>query len=391
MGHYLQLYKKRNSVIFFSALFLMLSLAFNNCGQSGDLMIVPPEVNSASAINTDGGGNGGPQNPPPSNPPAYNFVSRSRVIAVGSTLINKVDLLVVIDNSGSMRTEQQNMAARFATLIDQLQGLDWQIGVITTDVSSDANLKDGRLIAVDPNYYVINSSMDIARAKADFARVIQRPETGSGNEQGIKATYRALQRALDSSSPVNQPNNSFIRADAALAVLVVTDANETPNGAATDMNNGDRLFDFVYSSWQGRKSFIFNSLVVRSGDSVCLARDGNEDYGVAYERLSARTGGIIGTVCAVDYGSQLEIIGQRIVAQVKSVSLECSPVDSNGDGRLDVGVYEIRNVSSGGDYSAAVLGNEIMGYSIQGSNLIFQNYLAEGYYEVKYICKQPVQ
>lgn len=404
MGHNMSNGRRNRLILYYSSLFIVLTMAFNNCGQSGDLTIVPPEVNGASAINTDGGGNNnggggngggggntlppGGTNPPP--PVQYTYVNKSKMVTVGSTLINKVDLLVVIDNSGSMRTEQANMAARFSTLIDQLNGLDWQIAVITTDVSSDANLKDGRIIAIDPNYYIINSTMDVARAKADFARVIQRSETGSGSEQGIKATYRALQRALDpNNAAVDKPNRDFIRPNAALAVLVVTDANETPNLANDLRNSGDNLFQFVYDSWQGTKSFVFNSIVVKSGDSACLARDGNEDYGRAYELLSVKTEGIIGTVCATDYGSQLQIIGEKVVQQVRSILLECSPADGNGDGMPDVGVFE--SVQVNGGLSPAVLGQEIHGYTIQGTSLVFQNYLPEGSYEVKYVCRQAVQ
>ncbi len=409
MGNYLQLYKKRNSVIFFTALFLLMSLAFNNCGQSGDLTILPPDANGSNIItNTDGDPQDPPSNNPPNNPPSdppnppnppkppvYNFVAKSKIVSVNALAQKKVDLLVVIDNSGSMANEQKNMAARFSSLIDQLEAssLDWQLAVVTTDVSSDANLKDGRLVPVvaGSTQYILDSNMDLTEAKAAFAKMIQRPEKGNGAEQGIKATIRAVQRALDSRSlSVNKPNRDFFRSDSSLAVLVVSDANETikngdPKVYAAN-NYGENLMNLVSNSYPG-KNLVFNSIIVRSDDSSCLAKDGNESYGVAYEYLSAKTNGIVGTVCATDYAGQLKLIGQKVVEQVKSVSLECNPADSNGDGKVDIGVFEIKNVGMGGDLSAAVLGKEILGYSVQGSSIVFQEYLAEGHYEVKYMCK----
>ncbi|MBX9768356.1 MAG: hypothetical protein K2X47_13865, partial [Bdellovibrionales bacterium] len=51
-----------------------------------------------------------------------------------------VDVLVVVDNSGSMTFEQQNMADRVGSLVDALNAgaggkLSWRIAVTTTDLS----------------------------------------------------------------------------------------------------------------------------------------------------------------------------------------------------------------------------------------------------------------
>ncbi len=382
--------KRQFNILFYTGLFALVMVGFNNCSQPGALTVIPGEKLGSSSTPTDPTDNPPGGNPPGQNPPTNpekKYVSKSKMVTVNSADNNKVDLLVVVDNSSSMGTEQANMAARFSTLIDQLQGLDWQVGVITTDVSSDANLKDGRLIAMDTagSQFIINSQMDINRAKEDFARVIQRKESGSGNEQGIKATYRALERALNSANAtVDKPNRDLIRPDAAFAVLVVTDANETPKTADT-RNKGDNLINFVTNSYGGKKNFIFNSIIVKSGDSACKAKDGNESYGVAYEDISQKTDGIIGTVCAVDYGSQLKLIGDKVVDQVKSIQLDCAPVDSNGDGKLDVGVFEVTSTVG---VTPAVLGRELQGYVIQGRNLVFSDYLPEGSFQAKYVCEQ---
>lgn len=52
---------------------------------------------------------------------------------------NAVDLLVVIDNSCSMVEEQDNLARNFDALLQQFvdAGVDWQIGVATTDVEDE--------------------------------------------------------------------------------------------------------------------------------------------------------------------------------------------------------------------------------------------------------------
>jgi len=394
LNHFLR--KRHNRLLFFTSMYAVLSIAFTNCGQSGSLAIAPPE----QQLQAEGpaGDSGDPDVPvgettgdpgvipPPGFPQNYRYVAKSKSISVDAVINNKVDLLIVIDNSGSMATEQKNMADRFSYLLEQLQGLDWQVGIITTDVSSDKNLKDGRIIEMVDGArkaYIINSKMSLVESKSLFAKAIQRPEEGSGNEQGIKATYRAIERALDPAvNNVNKPNRDLIRAGAALAVLVVSDANETPGGDIEARNDGDELFKYVTDSWAGKKKFVFNAIVVKSGDSVCKGKNGNEAYGVAYEALATKTGGIIGDVCATDYGKQLKVIGEKLVNQVRSIQLDCAPVDSNGDGVLDIVVRQT---------SVTMLTPAMVdGYAVTGAQLLFANYLSEGVYVADYVCKELV-
>lgn len=358
----IRLKTKRSRVLFVTGTFLAISIAFNNCAQPGGISIVTPDNEQGSGEEVTG-----------------SYVSKSKSVSIDAFHNNKVDLLVVIDNSGSMKTEQQNMAARFSTLLDQLDGLDWQVGVVTTDVTDDNQLRDGRLLKSTSGNYILTSKMSPDLAKAEFAQIIQRPEEGSSSEQGIKATYRTLERAIDSSmQAVNQPNRDLIRNDAALAVLVVTDANETPQ-KYDKRNSGSELVNFVTDTWKGKKNFVFNSIVVNSGDSACLSKDGNEGYGFDYEKLSKATNGFIGTVCATDYGSQLKVIGETVVEQVQSIMLECAPADSDGDGNLNI---LVRHKSPMGIIQT------LTDYKVEGLSLKFSTSPPEGVIDIQYSCKK---
>ncbi|MBX3019337.1 MAG: hypothetical protein KF767_15735 [Bdellovibrionaceae bacterium] len=295
---------------------------------------------------------------------------------------NKVDVLVVVDNSGSMEYEQQNMAARFGSLLDKLQGLDWRVGVITTDMDYDSELRWGRLIKMQgTNRYYIDSSMDYAQAKAAFAATVQRPTwEGSSWEQGIRSTYYSIARAVywNQSDEPNSRNRNFYRDDAAaLSVVLVSDAHETYRGAGEDANRPEHLVSLVRDRWPN-KAFSFHSIVVKSGDDACLyARpnglQGNEQYGTHYETMSALTGGVVGSVCAADYSGQLGSIGQATVDQVRSATLDCAPLDTNGDGKPDVQI-----ITSNG--AAAP------GYSVSGLKITFAANLPPGANELKYSC-----
>lgn len=303
----------------------------------------------------------------------YNIRQVTKSIPVTSN--SKADILIVIDNSGSMAPEQLNMAKRFSSFLDTLKNLDWQVAIITTDVEMDSPKRDGRFLELTglPGSYIISSAMNPLAASDAFAKTIQRsPSEGSGNEQGIAATYRAIERSRDATKPVNAPNISFFRPEAALAVLVISDANET-NDLGTKLRNiPQNLFNLVQTTWPS-KPFLFHSIVVKSGDSACLGVSGNEGYGVSYEQLSTLTGGIIGSVCEENYSSQLSRMGTAVTELIKSVTLPCSPLDTNRDGKPDI-LVQLGN------------GGTPPGFTLDGMKLTFDSFLPAGQNQVIYTC-----
>lgn len=311
-----------------------------------------------------------------------NVVRMNQSVTVNSN--NKADIIIAIDNSGSMNPEQSNMAQRFSTFIDKLDGLDWRIAITTTDMQRTPDKRDGQFLMfiTNPNprqgVYFIDSTMPKATAKSLFATTIQRPASeGSGNEQGIGASYRAIQRSQDPATVTSSaPNRSFFRTDAALSILVVTDADETNASGTLAYNIPENLLSFIKTLWPS-KPFIFNSIVVRSGDTACLGQSGNEGYGTMYERLSNLTGGVIGTVCATDYGAQLAAMGQTIVDLVRVINLNCQPVDYNKNGNVldDVMI----NLQSGAVMPLS---------SVAGQSVTAQSQLPVGMHTVNYWCLQ---
>lgn len=350
---------------------LILTVSFNNCGQAGSLDL----KETTSASNTDSQGDPidtptEPDLPPPT--PSYSV--KESFIDINEVSSKTVDILMVIDNSGSMAFEQKNMADRFDAFIDQLQGLDWRVAIITTDVSKNEALRDGRLIAFDglKGKTFVDSSMNINDVKVTFANTIQRPETGSGYEQGVKATYRAIERS-QSSDPVNLANKSFFRSSAALSIILVSDADETPKGYSTIKNDPRQLLAKIKTIWP-QKSVSFHSIVVKSEDNTCLSVNENESYGKTYELAASLTNGIVGTVCAEDYGQQLQVIGQTTRDAVNTLTLHCKPVDANQDGQVDIEII--------GPNGQRVL----QGFHLSEAQVKFDNLLPVGRTTARYSC-----
>lgn len=302
--------------------------------------------------------------------------------AVDIKINPKVDVLVIVDNSGSMATEQANMAARVNKFIEQLATLDWQIGIVTTDVSGDAALKDGRLVALKglTNEYVLTPAHGTA-AQMIFGNTVQMGSSGSGSEWGFKAAIRAIDRAFDGAI-VNQPNAKLFRPDAALAAIVLSDSLDDSGTRAED------VIAKVKGKWP-QKAFAWHSIVV-PGNAYTKPAGGSidpndpcKDYresvqydGREYLRLSMLTGGIQGNECTEDWGTQLKDIGLSTAQLVTSVTLDCTPLDYDGDGKIDMNDVWVTDSR----------GLKVTGYSVEGMLVKFQNALPLGISRVQYYC-----
>ncbi len=207
-----------------------------------------------------------------------------------------VDLLFVIDDSGSMAEEQASLATnfyRFANVLENVEGglPNVHIGVVSTDVgagpydipgcrgdgdggrlqsSARGNCQppDGAFIsdvALADGSRVRNYSGDLADT---FACIAELGTSGCGFEQPLEA----MKRALDGSNPENA---SFLRDDAVLMVVIISDEDDC---SAADT----ALFDPSDSSLGPLASFrCFEQGVVCSpddartpgGKSGCQPRD----------------------------------------------------------------------------------------------------------------------
>lgn len=320
------------STLTVTSLFLLISLFFNNCGQQGDIALSSTQL-TASASGTPGTAGGYP---------TTTLIEMTKSVNIAAQ--NKVDILIIDDNSGSMNSYQSSLASRFSSFLTKIQGLHWQLGITTTDVNSPTSLgySDGQLIHFDTSHAILNDSMSASSVQSLFNQAIVRPESSDSTtykytqcEQGIKGTYRALERALTPQSAADADNKALIRPDASLAVIIVSNSNESTNvtdsrscSNAPEMRNSpENLQKMVAANFPG-KAFSFHSIIVKSGDSTCLGKNGNEFYGAAYQTLSGLTNGVVSSICTTDYGAQLGDIGLQVSNIAKQITLDCDPVGS---------------------------------------------------------------
>ncbi len=340
-----------------------------------------------------------------------------------------VDILFVVDNSGSMKQEHRNLGDKIHGFLDIVRHLDYRIGITTTDVRKrNTPGADGTLMPLqDENgatsMYYLDTSIEFEKARSILKQTFTNVGTGGADrERGIAAAYRSIEKAVlsapESGRNVDKAHwalGNFFREQAHLFFIVISDADDgsapvlgsCKSGAVPTSNRCKgqplALLDLIRSVWP-QKRVVWNSIVVRGGmkhvdveslprevrehlEKHPIAPDHNcrsqgEEWGSKYIELSLRTDGVIGSVCSSDYTYQLRGMGQRAVDLQKSIELECVPLVGAVNGKdIQILVY--------GPPSATVKdwipyeGD----YKLEGRDIIFGGpSLPAGQYKIRYKC-----
>lgn len=132
----------------------------------------------------------------------------------------EVDILWVVDDSGSMCDKQAQLAQAFPMFMEYFldSGLDYHIGVTSMDTTTSG--LDGRLRAVGPIRYITPDTPDPIEIFSQMARL---GCSGSPVENGSMAVYHAIQQP----TPLQQQANAgFLRDQAALHIIALTDERD---------------------------------------------------------------------------------------------------------------------------------------------------------------------
>jgi hypothetical protein len=215
----------------------------------------------------------------------------------------KLDLLVVIDDSGSMIEEQENLADKMQPLLSKVEKADWQIAVITTSESFSCQRA---LIKKSDTF-----------ASLSFSRAIKAGTDGDGEEKGILQAVRGLGGA-------DCTRQSWVRPGSTLAVLIVSDEDNCQiNEDAANPQYGCVGKPERYSSYLvdylktvrtvGQDARVYG-LFWDPADATC-----GEAMGMGTEYLAAvqATQGTSGKICASDYTPTLTAISTDVAKILK--------------------------------------------------------------------------
>lgn len=238
-------------------------------------------------------------------------------------LERKIDLLFVVDNSGSMDGEQTILADSFRNFISSFQnrGLSYRIGVTTTDMRSTSlpgfqSNGPGSLVSYGTNDRILSpDSLDIV---TQFMQNVKVGIRGDGGEMGIAAATSAL-----STERLSGWNANFIRQDAFLSVIVVSDEDESRLAGQQayirdfPAEKAERLarFESTLSSLKGAQlNNVRVDAVIRPAGVACSTGLG---VGLTYAEVATRYRGKVINICEV-FSGQIEDLGAEIAVQVQS-------------------------------------------------------------------------
>lgn len=139
----------------------------------------------------------------------------------------RLDVLFVVDNSGSMTEEQSDLIAALPDVSASLlaSSLDFHVGVVSTDMDSAGH--KGRLQGAGGPLWVDRDTPDPVDALEQMADL---GIGGSGDERGLAAVV-ASHDALGATY-----NQGFYRDGSQLAVVVVSDENDHSVGSTADFS-----------------------------------------------------------------------------------------------------------------------------------------------------------
>ncbi len=215
-----------------------------------------------------------------------------------NALQNKIDVLFVIDNSGSMGDEQAALAAGYPAFISGALNNNWDFNIATTTTeicsSPSPGCESGSFFPIGASDRILNRMTP--NVAGLFARNVNVGLSG-GTESGLEASRLALSAPL-----INSSNAGFLREAAKLAVIYVTDAEDNPPVRSVGVYR-----NFLLQLKGGRQDLVSVSAIV--GDGSCT---GSEGIGNRYMDLTGQFNGVIQPVCAPDWNAILEGLSQTL-------------------------------------------------------------------------------
>jgi hypothetical protein len=248
-----------------------------------------------------------------------------------------VDILWVVDNSGSMAEEIQRVKDEFDSFLGDFLdlGLDYHMGVITTDMDNPS--ESGQLQG-SPSYIDSNTNDPYGKFGAAIDGIYD--HKGSANEKGLDAAKAALTEPL-----VSGANAGFLRTrnssgdEVATHIIVVTDEDDSsstnPTQFASWLDNLESDPDL------SAVSAICGDPGTSMFDGGCSEWDNGTLYtamaGTDYYDAAIATGGHWASICTAEFAEELEYLS--LVSQGLSAvyylthepsSIALTTVDVNG-------------------------------------------------------------
>lgn len=240
----------------------------------------------------------------------------------------KIDILVVVDNSDSMMGEHNKRRIRnmFQNFLETLDGVDYQIGITTTNYFNTRNVSGwgGTLEGLrGENLKIIKPSTPqkqtlflsaVDRQEAVKCRTGKRDEVkacGSNTEQPLRVIQEFVNKR-------DQENAGFFREDSEFITIVISDEDEANENGNIPVTAAE-VVSHVNRAFNGNKKYTNYSVIIEPGDRECKRTNacweflclGGGEYGNYISELSRISSGRTASICSTDISSDLKVIGSN--------------------------------------------------------------------------------
>ncbi len=259
----------------------------------------------------------------------------------------KIDILWVIDNSGSMASSQANVANSFRSFISRFLDLkfDFHMAVTTTEAYKSTFLSQPSWSTYKDGYdagttHVHSGVYVIDRDTPDIDNVFLKNIIQGVNGSGDERAFSSFKDALSNTSTINQ---GFRRSDAFLAVIIVSDEDDFSwNSSAWlhDVYDNNKLYttqsyvNFLdtYTGYEAGGTRNYSVSAISIWDTPCLdllnATNSGRKIGVRYKEIVEATNGVKASLCD-NFGTSLELISDSILSLSTTFKLSRIPVESS--------------------------------------------------------------
>lgn len=339
-----------------------------NMAMTAFLALVATSISCAPAKwmeNPGAGTNGGSGKPDPINP-----APRPEPTPTGPKAVerfeqdqhaNKVDILIVNDNSSSMEEEQKKMSERFGSFVSAIKTIDYRIAMTTTDLQTAKWNQNGRIMEWTGTKSKVLTPQT-PNAEGAFRSTIKRNETigcrqraggadcPSGNEEPLRATLLAIDQRASA-------NKDLFRTGVDFVVVVLSDEDELSNGPVTATKPIEVTEGFE-AAFGISKRLAVHGIVIKPGDTVCKAEQDKQIkegsgafYATHVSELAALTNGSTSSICDADYAKNLSAISDQVRKLVSSFDLQREPAT--------------------GSVEVVLTPNDTIAFSVEGKRVIF--------------------
>jgi hypothetical protein len=247
----------------------------------------------------------------------YDVTVRDRTDVFLQDPAQQVDILIVVDNSASMLPYQERLALHFDDFIRFFReaSTDYHIGVTSTTTGTP--LPPGTYGCQVPEWGMpedgaLAGPLIIANgtpnAEERFAQLVQVGTCGAGAEMGMESSRLALEERM-----ADGTNGGFLRPDAALSIVYVSDEQDSSPRAVSEYM---RAFQDTKDASVGRNAFVASAVVVLDEEHIgCDDPDFPPTMGTRYDEAARLTGGVSGNICNADFTeiiSELSLASSRL-------------------------------------------------------------------------------